>query len=232
MPTLFIALTEKDKRVLLILFLLIIVVIAFVAVIGAIITRVMRWQGQKMDDLTHDVVVTNVVSNKKQFLRYARIKNWRYFFLQAWKPLLILLVTALVLIIHNSATNNWGYDLLDYKHTGFTTMFFLVNFDDPTIYHSFFGLNIICDWPKPLNIPHFEVEAIVSYIFFLGMLIGGTWYLIVLQCVIARTIRMYKLSYTMYHKSLNGYNKYDQLKNPASPQNPAGYDQINNNYRK
>lgn len=217
----FIALTENDKRILLILFLLIIVLIALLAIIGAIITRVMRWQGSKMDDLTHDVVVTEVIENKKQFLHYARLKNWRLFFLQSWKPLVIILVTSLVLLLRNVITDDWGYDLLDYHVTGFNTLFFILDFDDPTIYHSFFGITLICEWPKALNTPHFQIEAWASYIFFFGMLIGGVWYLVAVQCVIARTIRMHKLSYSMYHKSLEGYNKYDQNKNPSAASTQA-----------
>lgn len=207
-PHLLISLSEKDKRVILIFFLLIIVAIAFIAIIGAIITRVMKWQGKRMDDLTHDVVVTNVIDNKKDFLRYARIKNWYTFFKQAWKPLLILLATSLIIIIHNGATNNWQYDMLDYEKTGFNTLFFIWDFNDPNIYHSFFGIRMICDWPTIINYPHFSLEAWASYLFFFGMIIGGAWYLVALQCVIARTIRMYKLSYDLYRKSLDGYNKY------------------------
>ena len=204
----FIALSDKDKRVILIFFLLLIVSIAFIAVIGAIITRVMRWQGKKMDELTHDVVKTNVIDNKKDFLRYARIKNWRLFFKQAWIPLLIILVAVMTLIIRNLATDDWSYNLLDYEKTGFNTLFFIWDFDDPEIYHKFFGMNLICDWPKIINYPHFTLEAWASYIFFFGLLVGGVWYLYVLQCLISRTIRMYKLSFELYRKTLDGYNQY------------------------
>ena len=210
-PRLFISLSDKDKRVILIFFLLLIVTIAFIAVIGAIITRVMKWQGKRMDDLTHDVVITNVVDNKKDFLRYARVKNWYTFFKQSWKPLVILIASALVLIIHNAATS-WDYDLLDYEKTGFNTLFFIWDLKDPEIYHKFFGLNLICDWPHIINYPHFSLDAWASYIFFFGMLIGGAWYLVTVQCVLSRTIRMYQLSYDLYRKSLEGYNKYNDQK--------------------
>lgn len=205
---LFIEFSDKDKRILLILFLLIIVIIALVAVIGALITRVMRWQGKRMDDLTHDVVVTNVIENKKQFLHYARMKNWRLFFIQSWKPLTIMTAVALVLLIRNMVTADWSYNLVDYNVTGFNTLFFIFDFDDPNIYHTFFGINLICDWPHVISSPHFSPEAWASYVFFFGMLVGGIWYLVTLQCVISRTIRMYRLASSMYHKSLEGYNKY------------------------
>ena len=201
-----ISLSDKDKRVILIFFLLLIVLIAFIAVIGAIITRVMKWQGKRMDDLTHDVVVTNVVNNKKDFLRYARIKNYYTFVKQSWKPLAVLFITAMVLIIHNSVTG-WDYDLLDFEKTGFNTLFFVWDFSDPNIFHSFFGIKLLSDWPPIINYPHFSTEAWASYIFFFGMMIGGCWYLITLQCVIARTIRMYQLYYDLYRKSLDGFNK-------------------------
>ena len=204
-----ISLSEKDKRVILMLFLLLVVIIAFIAILGAIIVRVMKWQGRRMEDLTHDVIVTKVIDNRKDFIRYARIKNWRTFFLQAWKPLLIMLVASLVLIIHNAATNNWAYDLFDYKDTGFTTLFFIWNFKDPTIYHKFFGITLISDWPPIISYPHFSLNAWASYIFFFGMLVGGCWYLVVVQCVLARTYKMYELSYKLFRKSLDGYNQYE-----------------------
>lgn len=217
---LFIALTERDKRFILIFFLLIIVTIAFIAVCGALITRVMRWQGSRMDDLTHDVVKTDVIKNKKQFLAYARIKNWRLFFLQSWKPLIVIVASILVLIIRNAAARDWNYDLLDYNVTGFNTLFFIFDFEDPSIYHSFFGITLICDWPKVISAPHFMIEAWASYIFFFGLLVGGIWYLITVQCVVSRTIRMHQLVYGIYHKSLEGYNKYDQNKNQTTQQTP------------
>ena len=204
---LFIALTDKDKRVLLILFLLIIVLIAFIAVCGAIITRVMKWQGKKMDDLTHDALVTDVIKDKKHFLRYARTKNWRLFVIQSWKPLTLLVLVVATLLIHNAATNNWSYDLLDYQKTGFTTLFFIWDFNDPEIYHTFFGIRLLCDWPKIISYPHLTLEAWASYIFFFGTLIGGIWYLITVQALIARTIQMYKLYYSVFTKSLDGYHK-------------------------
>jgi len=216
MLRIFISLSDKDKRVILILFLLLVVIIAFIAVLGAIITRVMRWQGKRMDDLTHDVVVTNVVDNRKDFIRYARKKNWYLFFKQSWIPLVIILASSLILIIRNGAANDWSYDLLDYEKTGFNTLFFIWDFDDPEIYHTFFGLNLICDWPTIINYPHFSIEAWASYLFFFGMLVGGAWYLVTLQCVIARTWRMYHLAYDMYRKSLEGYNKYNNQQNDNS----------------
>ena len=219
---LFIALTDRDKRFILIFFLLIIVVIAFIAICGALVVRVMKYQSLKMDDLTHDVVITNVIENKKQFLDYARIKNWRLFFLQSWKPLLIILASILVLVLRNAITRDWAYDLLDYNKTGFNTLFFVLDFDDPSIYHTFFGITLICDWPKAINTPHFSIDAWASYIFFFGLLVGGIWYLVSVQCVVARSYRMYKLAHNMYHKSLDGYNKYDQLKNQATQNNPSG----------
>ena len=212
---LLIALTERDKRIILMLFLLVIVLIAFIAIVGAIITRVMKYQGQRMEDLTHDVVITGVIENKKQFLHYARVKNWRLFVTQAWIPLLIVFVGVMTLILRNAITDDWGYNLVDHHTTGFTTIFFLFDLDDPNIYHNFFGMNLICDWPAVLNSPHFEIEAWASYIFFFFVVVGGTWYLIILQSLIARTIKMYQLSYSMYHKSLDGYNVYDKYKKPA-----------------
>ena len=99
---LLISLSETDKRVIFVLLLLIIITLVIFGYIGLLITRVMRWQGRRVDQFTHDVVVTKVIDNKKDFVRYARKKNWVWFFKQAWKPLTIILLAFILLVDRKS----------------------------------------------------------------------------------------------------------------------------------
>ena len=210
----FISLTENDKRLIVALLLVVILVFVLIGYIGMIITRVMKWQGKKMDNLVHDVVVTKVITDKKHFIRYGRMKNWRTFFKQAWKPIIIMTVGIIVLLVRNMIYRDFSYNVFDYKKTGFGTLLFLWDFSSKDIYTTVFGIKVLAKWPPLLNTPHFELEAWASYIFMPCMIVGGGWYLVALQSLIARTIKLYKLSHSVFDKSLDGYNQNNPTNNP------------------
>ena len=58
------------------------------------------------------------------------------------------------------------------------------------------------------------------------MIVGGSWYLIAIQSLISRTIRMYKLSTTVFEKSLEGFNQNEPFKPADNP--PQETDNSNN----
>ena len=202
---LLIKLSENDKRILIVLLLVLILFFVIVGYIGLLITRVMRYQGKRMDTMMHDIVITRVVTNKKEFTKVARKKNWRYFYKTAWIPLFIIIFASMLYVVA-LAVNNWQYDLFDINKTGFSTLFFVWDFNDPNIYANIFGINVLATWPPLINTPHFEVEALFSYFIVPIFLIGAIWYLICLQCLISRTIRIHQLADSIYHKSLADYN--------------------------
>ena len=191
----------------------------------------MKYQGKKIDTLCHDVVVTRVITNKKDFKRYARKKNWKTFYKEAWIPLLILIIAGLTLFLTMLIKKDWHYNLFDHHKTGITTLFFLWDFSG--CYQKFFGITLLAKWPETLiNKPHFEVDAIGSYIFVPSFLTGAIWYLIVVQRLIARTLRIGKLCDSVFSKSLENYNQneaqmrmaqngmYYPPNNQNNPQNP------------
>ena len=200
-----IQLTENDKRILIVLLLVLILIFVIVGYIGVLITRVMKWQGKRMDNMMHDIVITRVVTDPKSFKRVARKKNWRYFYKTAWIPLLII-VLAVALYLIALSTNNWNYDLFDYQKSGFNTLFFVYDFSDPNIYTNIFGLTVLASWPPLVNTPHFETEAIFSYFIVPIFICGVIWYLIDLQCLISRTIRIHQLADSIYSKNLSDFN--------------------------
>lgn len=211
-PMIFIKLSESDKRVIVAILLLVILLIALAWLIGSIIIKVMKWQGKRLDTLVYDAVKTHVITKKKHFYSYARKKNWRLFFLQSWKPLLIILIAILILIIRNAVTNDWSYNIWDYKVTGFNTLFFHFDWEHIGNYcKTFFGINLLAEWPAVVSTPHWSGEAWCSYIFVPLITIGGVWYLISVQCVISRTIRMYKKADSIFEKSLENYNQVDAM---------------------
>ena len=214
-----ISLSENDKRLIFALLIVLILVFVLIGYIGFLITRVMKWQGKKLDSLVADPIVTHVITTKKHFFRYARKKNWRLFFKQSYIAILIMLTGGLVLLIRSAIMKDFSYNVFDYEKTGFGTLLFLWDFSkciQPQ------GGAVLFNWPTLINTPHFMVEAIVSYVFVISILVGGVWYLVALQSLISRTIRMYQLSTTVFEKSLDGFNQNIHYKeNPPSADNPS-----------
>ena len=224
MNNLLISLSENDKRLILALLLVLILLFVLIGYIGMLITHVMKWQGKKLDNAVADVVVTRVVTTKRHFKSYARKKNWRFFFKQSIIPIIILLVAALTLIIRNAVTKDWAYNVMN-KETGFSSLLFLWDFGNDEYYTKVFGLKILAKWPALINKPHFVASAWVSYVFVPLVLIGGLWYLWALQSLIARTIRIFKLSSSVFDKSLEGFNQTTVLNNQFN--NVANLEQNN-----
>ena len=62
-----VSLSENDKRLIFALLLVFILVFVLIGYIGFLITRVMKWQGKKLDHVVADPVVTRVITDKKHF---------------------------------------------------------------------------------------------------------------------------------------------------------------------
>ena len=201
-----ISLSENDKRLIFALLLVFILVFVLIGYIGFLITRVMKWQGKKLDHIVADPVITRVITDKKHFKRYARKKNWRLFFKQSWIAVVILLVGSLVLLFRDIFTHDFAYNVFDYEKTGFGTILFIWDFKDCFKIDN----GLILNWPVLINKPHLVGEAWASYVFVTSLIIGGVWYLIALQALIARTIRMYQLCTTAFEKTLEGFNQNQQ----------------------
>ena len=218
-PVLLIKLTENDKRIIIAIFLILILVFVLIGIIGSLIVRTMKWQGKKCDTLVSDVVTNHIVTTPLQLRLYARKKNSRYFIKQAWIPILLIVAGVLTIVIRDAVKQDCSYNPFNIKD-GFGTLFFVWDFENAPR-TTIFGITLISDWPPFANEPHFEAAAIVSYIAVPLVIIGGIWYLVVAQAYLARTIRAYKLSKTVFEKSLDNFDQ----NTPVPPLN----DQANNN---
>ena len=222
-----VSLSENDKRLIFALLLVFILVFVLIGYIGFLITRVMKWQGKKLDHVVADPVVTRVITDKKHFRRYARKKNWRLFFKQSWIGVVILLVGSLVLLFRDIFTHDWAYNVFEYKQTGFGTILFIWDFSKCITRPE--GMGLVLNWPELINTPHLEAQAWASYIFVTCLIIGGLWYLIALQALIARTIRMYKLCSSAFDKTLEGFNQNQQAATIAAAKYPDNNQNDNSN---
>ena len=206
----FFSISENDKRLIFALLLVVILIFVLIGYIGFIVTRVMKWQSKKMDTLVSDVVVTRVITKKIPLLNYGRKKNWRLFFKQSYIGIIILVIGTLVLLIRDAVCKDFAYNVFDYNVTGFNTALFLWNFDG--VFQKQ-GAALLLNWPVLINRPHLSKDAWASYIFMSCMIVGGIWYLLAIQSLISRTIRLYYLSTTVFEKSLEGYNQNTQFRN-------------------
>ena len=207
-PILLIKLSENDKRVIIAIFLILILVFVLIGLIGSLIVRTMKWQGKKCDTLVSDVVTNRIITTPSQLRVYARKKNARYFIKQAWIPILLILTGVLIIIIRDAVKSDWSYNPFNIND-GFGTLLFICDFEHAQ-YVTIFGITVLADWP-PFITPHFEQAALVSYFAIPPLIIGACWYLVAAQAYLARTIRAYKLSKTVFEKSLEDFNQNTPL---------------------
>ena len=210
------SLSENDKRLIFAILLVLILVIVLIGYIGFLVTRVMKWQGKKIDTLVADPVVTRVITDKHHFIRYARKKNWRLFFKQSYIGIILMILGVVILIIRDVVYKDFSYNPFN-KDTGFGSLLFVWDF---SVCFKREGISLVVNWPQLVNTPHFVLEAWGGYLFVIFVVTGGIWYLISLQALIARTLRMYKLSTTAFEKTLEGFNQNVQFAQQQAPQNP------------
>lgn len=217
--TFLIQLTENDKRILIALGILLILLFVIVGYIGLLVERIMKHQAKKAGTMMHDVVAAKVITNEKDFKKFGKKKNRRLFVKQSMIPMGILFVAFFVYIIYGAVTRNWLLKIFDYKTEGFSTLFFVWDFNDPSIYIEFFGMKIIGKWPPLISTPHWMVEAWASYIIVPCLFVGGIWYLVVVQAHIARTFRLRKLAKTVFNPSLDNVGPISPLNNTNNVDN-------------
>ena len=218
---LLIKLTENDKRIIFVLLAVVIILLVLIAYIGYLVTVVMKWQGKKINNYVTDVVVNHVITNEKDFKRYAKKKNILVFYHQARLPALIFLIAIIFYVVVSSIT---GYSDPFNHHTGFGTLFFVWDFTT-IITKPESGVGVLINWPQLINRPHFELDAWISYIFVPLALVGGLWYLFTVQAFIARALQINKLAQKIFAEQIENFILQNGQNNQP-PQTP-GDDQNN-----
>ena len=219
MSTLFlIKLSENDRRIIIALLFAIIILFVLIGLLGSLVVRIMKWQGKKCDALINEVVVNRIVTTPRQLKSYARKKNSRYFIKQAWVPVILISIGAILLVIHNAVFKNWKYNPFN-TNDGFGTLLFAWDFG-----HIFTkpetGTGILVNWPKLINEPHFESKALFSYFIVPCFIVGGLWYFFIAQGYLARTMRAHKLAKTVFDKNLDNYNQNTPIQEVNTSENP------------
>ena len=206
MNSVLLSLSDNDKRLIFAVLLVLIILIALVGLLGYLLLRLMKWQAKKMDTLVHDAVKAKLITNRKAFIKYGRVKNWAYFFKQAYIPILILILGFIILVIHNSIYKDWSYNPFS-TYDGFGTIFFTWKLSGEYTDGVFIKFaKLALD-----NTPHLTSIAWAGYIIGPCTIIGGTWYLVSVSCLLSRTVKLYRRAREIFEKSLDGYRQSEDL---------------------
>lgn len=197
--------TENDKRFLIAILLIVILLFVIIGYLSLFIKKIMDFQSKRADDMLSDVVKTKVVNSERKLRRYGIRKNWRVFFKQASIPFIILGVAWLLFLVDGILIEPKGFsgiNLWDYESKGIRTLFFVRDWDSAPKGDFWFLKDVVIGMAPIINRPHFEWSAWFSYIFIPLNLVGIVWLFVDVQAYIARSIRIFKLSLTLYKKTL------------------------------
>ena len=184
-----IQMSENEKRLIFVILIAFIVVLLIIGAIGYLIQKVMKAQGRRLEHEVYDAVVYGVVTEEKHFKSYARKKNMQIFFKQVWFPIILILIGAIVLVVKGIIDKNFSYNPFN-ENDGFGTLIYLWDFKDPSNYNDFFGMRLLAKWPDLLNEPHFVADAWAGYASVPCFILGGIWYIFVVQGFFARLFKI------------------------------------------
>lgn len=206
-----IQLNDNDRRALIILIVLLIVLMLVIGLLGMAIRKVMQIQAARMDTAMHDVTITHVVNNPKDFKKLALKKNFRILFRQSLWPLVLALLGLLTWVLGNAFTNLWSENIFDHFGDLFFKWDFVGTPDNP-VFVKVFGLSLLARWPDVSKSPEFIISHLPSYLACLFYIASWIWYGIACQGFIARLAMSYRRSRTVFSKSLEGYKASDDIK--------------------
>ena len=193
-----IKLTENDKRVLIALCLLVLLIVVLVGYISLLVKRIMERQGRKIDTMMYDIMKARVIIEAKTFARVARFKSHIYFLKKTWVPLLIASVFIAALLIYGAVIND-----LNLQFFGNALENLSFGFVWPM--GSFFGLHVPVDWPIVTHTPDmsWDFGKYLSYLCLIGLIYAGVKFLLCIQALMARELRIQRLKKTYFAKDLN-----------------------------
>ncbi|MCR4562261.1 MAG: hypothetical protein K5694_03555 [Bacilli bacterium] len=202
-----IEMTENDRRLLIFFIILALIVFLLIGLIGMLICKLNRYFGQQIDEYLKEPVSYRVIPDPGHFKKYGHKVNRRLLYKQARIPLLILLLGLAFYIIYSLVgAGGWGRNYFG----EFCDLFFIWDFEHAKTV-TVFGINVLSEWPPLLHGPMVVAEHWPSYVLVPILVIGGVWYLVVIQAFLSRHFMIGKRAKTVYKKTLEGYNYYDNM---------------------
>lgn len=197
-PMILIKLSENEKRILIALCLLVLLVIVLFGYLYILVHKIMERQGKQVDKMMYDIMKARVITDAKTFRKVALYKSHLYFVKKAWIPFLIMVIAVLGLLIYGWSTNDPGL-----AYFGKAWQDLSIRLSWPM--GDFFGLHVPVDWPTIAKAPDFtfSFEKYFSVFCTLVGAYGFLAFLIRVQALIARFLRIRKLRKTYFSKDLN-----------------------------
>ena len=193
-----IKLSENAKKALIIFFLLFIILFVLIGYISLAIQGLMKRQGSKADEMLSNVVRAEYFDKENKLIWFGIRKNAKVFYLESRIPFIVLLISWAAYLLFCLFTGKWGYNPLN-NEDGFGTL--LYEFSEwPK--ETFFGIKLVSGWPEVISKPHFEPNAIFSYIFVPANIVGILWFLYYVLAYISRSIRIRKIARSVFRKKL------------------------------
>ncbi len=209
-------LSENDRRAIIILVVILVLFFLLFGFIGMGLRKLMEIQGSRIETAMHDVTVTHIVNNAKDFRRLAFKKSNRILFQQSLIPVTIAFLAFLIWLIGNIATSNWKDNIFEQ----FGELFFHYDWvgtpEDPVFVKVFF-LKLLARWPEVSASPTFIPVHIPAYLSVILFIISWVYLAVVSLGYLSRMISTLTLSHSIFKKSLEGFNSADDLKKEMSP---------------
>ena len=164
--------------------------IVLLFVIGWLIRFVtVRFEG-RMDYEIHDAVIYRVIQTPEQLRKYGRKKNNRLFVKANLIPFFIALTSLLIWIIYSAIDHVWARDYFG----EFSTLLFNFDWSNENCHTVVWGAY----WGSYLLVPLWLIAII--------------WYAVNTQAYIARELQLNKRMHTVFEKSLDDFNYFDDVK--------------------
>ncbi len=195
---------NQRLELLYLLIALVLLALALVGGIGWLFETLIKKYGDQVDAETWKIYETRTVNTPKEFAKIAFKKSHRQAFKDYFWALLTIGLMFGLLFGYMAFMNDPALiqDLFNYETRGFNTIFPIFDWGNiPT--NTFFGLNIISDWPTLLNVPRFVPEATISYVIFLLALFGGLLLTRATLALIGRTLRIQNKRNQIFMKNLD-----------------------------
>ncbi len=189
--------SESDKKIAIILIVILLFVIIVFGYLQKLVGYIMRYQGLQVDTMMFNIMKTKTIEDKKTFRKEAYRKSMVLFVKKSWLSFSITLVMVFAILIYGWATNDNSFS---YFTSSWNSLIYKLEW--PTT--SFFGLTLICDWPKVISTPDYSWEFSKYYALVITLLgcISSLFYLYQVQAYLSRCLRIRQLNRKYFTKQL------------------------------
>lgn len=208
-----ITLNDSDRRLLIALLIVALVVFLLLGALGMLLRFVTEKMSKRMDYEIHDAVVYRVIQTPEQLAKYGRAKNRALFWRQSTPAILIALASLVFFIIYNLITKRWGDDYWG----NFSSLFYKFDWGNEENFATIFGMTLLAKWPDVIAKPTWVNDYWASYLLIPLWLTAIIYYLVTCQAYIARALLLNKRTHSVFEKSLDGFNFFDDVKNNSNP---------------